>query len=333
MTASLVLPVGAAFFASCFVNLVARHLAFRFGIVSNPNPIVPRHVKPVAYLGGVGVLVGFLAAWTVAPAVHIQLPPLPRYLVIPAVLFCLLGLYDDLRPLRPASKLIGQVLLAALAVALGLTPRLTGMPPLDGAVTILWIVTCVNAANLTDVCDGLLAGVGTAAFFAWALLAPGNDLALLAAVAMGATLGVLPFNVPRASMFLGDAGSHVIGFLIAALAILTSAHEPAWVPVQLVLLALVPLFELLFVTGVRLAKSLPWWQGSPDHFSLRLQRAGWSEWTIDIFSWCVMFTAVAAGILLPRLSSSARWGILAALLFSGISVTRYLLRWEVRRSG
>lgn len=330
MLDGLTLALGLSFAGGFLGSALARACAWRYGIVSQPNAIVPQHTVPVAYLGGLGVLLGLGASWFATLLTDAFDPP-NSSIVIPAVLFFGLGMFDDLRPLTPLRKLLAQLAIAVVAVHLGILLPLTGFAMIDNAMTMLWIIACVNAFNITDVCDGLVAGIAASIFLATMLLAP--DRQATAAIGLGACLGLLPYNVPRASMFLGDAGSHLIGFLIAALALSVSSgvDSPAVHVMQMILLVLVPLFELTFVTIVRFGKGLPWWEGSSDHFALRLQQARWSRWRVDAVSWGISGAASITALLLPSGSSMGQFVIATVVLLSAAGVVRYLLRHEVRR--
>lgn len=283
----MILIFCAAAVASVAGTWFARTLALKCGFVSRPNPIVPQHTRPVAYLGGLGVAIGL--AMSVA---HV-----PSSLWPPALLFLILGIVDDLRPFRPLHKFLLQCVIAALAVLLGF--------PILG---FLWILTLVNAVNLTDVCDGLVASICVPLFLGLALLNPG--LAAIAVAVAGASLGFLVFNKPPATIFLGDAGSHLLGFLAAALSPLSLRLAPS-----ALLIAGVFLFELVFLIIVRTRKGLQWWKGSPDHFALRLQAHGWSKAR-------TVLAAVAAEVLLAAMALVARGMTLVAqlaiLVFAGM---------------
>jgi UDP-GlcNAc:undecaprenyl-phosphate GlcNAc-1-phosphate transferase len=320
------LAVLVAMIAGLGGSFTVRAFARRFGIVNHPNPIVPQHTVATPYLGGVGVLVGIAAGISVVVSTGNAWPG--TTFVTPAVLYCALGVYDDVRPLNPLPKLAAQIAVAAVAVALGLRLSLSGHDSLDAALALVWIVACVNAFNVTDVCDGLVAGLAAIFFLGWMLMGPSGTV--FAAAALGACLGFLPFNLPRASMFLGDAGSHLLGFLVAALALSGPSRGFVLMP-QLLLLVFVPLSELVFVTAVRLRKGLPAYRGSPDHFSLRLQQAGWSRWHVDVVAWLVMASAFALGIDFARWSFSGRAAVLCAVGCFGVVTARYLLRHEVER--
>ncbi len=209
----------AAFFSAILATAGVRAFAHRMNIVNAPNAIVPQHTRPVAYLGGVGVVAGAAAGLVTATFLGAE-DSAPTPLVMGTLLFLTLGVYDDVRPLRPARKLVLQ-LVAALGMALlGLRPGVSESPVLDVALASLVLVVGVNAVNLTDVCDGLVAGLAALALACWGVLDP--SLRVIAWSGAGACVGFLFFNRPPASIFLGDAGSHALGFALAGVTLLSA---------------------------------------------------------------------------------------------------------------
>jgi UDP-GlcNAc:undecaprenyl-phosphate GlcNAc-1-phosphate transferase len=248
-------------------------------------------------------------------------------MVVGALLFLAVGFADDLRSLSPSRKLGLQVLCAAVAAALGATLPMSGNHLVDGVVAVIWIVVIVNAVNLTDVCDGLVAGVSVIALLALGAIQP-SLLAPCLAVS-GACLGMLAFNAPPASVFLGDAGSHFLGFVLAALSLEVMREARAATLILPGALVLgVPLFELAFVTFARLRRHEPWWRGSADHFALRLQAAGLSRWQTDAVAWTAAGALAFAGWSAARLSASGRIAVLAFAVAALVASSRLLLQWD-----
>lgn len=310
---------------------LARRLAPGLGLIDRPNPIVPQHTRPVARLGGAGVAAGAAAAlglgWWLGLVTEAE--PLTGPALV-ALLFLLLGLLDDWKRLAPAPKLALQAAAAAASLAAGLAAPITGVPFADAALSVLLLLTVVNAFNLTDVCDGLLAGLAAISLSALAVLAPGQ--APLALAAGGACLGFLAFNRPPASIFLGDAGSQGLGALAGTLALQSIAgSEPdLWVRlVQVALVLAVPLFELVFLTVVRLRKGLQWWRGSPDHFSLRMQAAGTSRWATDLAAWGAAVILALLALALPALPRALQGATIAAVAAAALGCGLWLARHEV----
>ena len=196
----------------------------------------------------------------------------------------LLGFLDDKFELRPRNKFIGQLFIAGLTAVAGI--RITLFVDnlfFSYAITILWIITIANAVNFLDNMNGLCAGLGIVATWCIGLQAMTQVHYLVASIsflACGALLGFLPYNFPRASVFLGDAGSHLTGYLLAVLAILPhfySAQNPhPWAVLSPLLFLGVPLLDLVSVVYIRWRKGQPFYIGDTNHVSHRLVRRGLS---------------------------------------------------------
>ena len=142
----------------------------------------------------------------------------------------------------------------------------------------------INAFNFMDNMNGLCAGLGAIGALWFAIIATGLGqylVALLAFLGAGALLGFLPYNYPKASVFLGDAGSHLVGYLLAVLAILPhfySKKNPSTLAVMTPLIVLaVPLLDMAWVVLLRTKKGKPFWIGDTNHLSHRLVRRGWTK--------------------------------------------------------
>jgi UDP-GlcNAc:undecaprenyl-phosphate/decaprenyl-phosphate GlcNAc-1-phosphate transferase len=207
----------------------------------------------------------------------------------------LVGWLDDKHELRPRAKFAGQVIVAALVAASGV--RVTLFVPsvfFSYAVTILWILTVVNAFNFMDNMNGLCAGLGAIGAWHFAMIAAADSqylVGLIAFLTFGSLLGFLPYNFPRARAFLGDAGSHLVGYLLAVLAILphfyTVRHPRHWaVLIPLLVLAL-PLADLVWVVLLRWRIGQPFYQGDTNHLSHRLVRRGLTRTQAVLAIWAV----------------------------------------------
>jgi len=278
-----------------------RRFCIRTGHVDDPGHR-KIHDRPIALSGGLGALTGFLAP-VVLGLVALQTGWLPPSTVdqlsygfserkwqLLAILggaigMVVLGWIDDRHELKPAAKFGGQLIIT-LAVAFS-GVRITLFVPsvaFSYGITLLWMLTLINALNFLDNMNGLCAGIGAIASGWFAAIAIGHGqylVALLALAIGGALLGFLPYNFPRATMFLGDAGSHLTGFLLAVLAILPhfySATSPNRLAVVSPLLILgVPLVDLAWVVLIRWRMGKPFWIGDTNHLSHRLNRRGLSR--------------------------------------------------------
>jgi len=215
-----------------------------------------------------------------------------------------LGLIDDKHELRPGLKFAGQTLIASLVAIAGV--RITLFVPnliFSHLITILWILIVTNALNFMDNMNGLCAGLGAIGSWYFGLVAAAQGhylVAMLAFLTCGALLGFLPYNFPRASVFLGDSGSHLVGYLLAVLGILPhfySAQNPRVLAVlsPLVILA-VPLLDLAWVVVLRWRLKKPFYLADTNHLSHRLVRRGLSPTLTVLLIWLV--AAVVGGLVL-----------------------------------
>ena len=320
MASTLVFPFAAA--CAVLATMGARALAWRYDVVARPGPIVPQHTQPVPLLGGLGVAAGVAASLIVLGGRGVSAP-----LLVGAFGFLAVGLLDDLRPLTAARKLLAQVAVASAAIAVGLASPLSGSEPVGNLLSLLWIVVAVNAVNVTDVCDGLTVGLALVSLLGLAALAE-PALVPLCLASAGACLGFLVFNVPQASIFLGETGTALLGFLLAGVTIESvrpsSSHDLA----SAVLVVGVFLFELVFVVAVRLRRGKPWWLASADHFALRLQTAGLSRWHTDAVAWFVALALALGAIAVQHVPGPLTLVIVGSVAaFFGVAWC-LLLRWE-----
>jgi len=223
-------------------------------------------------------------------------------LALGAVAITLLGWLDDRHELKALPKFLGQ-LVVAVAVAAA-CKRITLFVPsaaFSYAITILWVLTVINAFNFMDNMNGLCAGVGALGALLFALIAAGNGeylVALTGFLMAGALAGFLPWNFPQARAFLGDAGSHLVGYLLAVMAILPHFYtklnpRPLAVLSPLLVLA-VPLLDLAQVSIYRTLQRRPFWLGDTNHLSHRLTRAGLSRTNAVLVLW---LAAAAIGLM------------------------------------
>jgi UDP-GlcNAc:undecaprenyl-phosphate GlcNAc-1-phosphate transferase len=280
------------------------------------------HTNPIPLAGGMAVMTGLLITLAAGLAAAFAASPpsgaalfeygfrarAPQLLSLTAGAFgmLLIGLLDDKIELKPPVKFGGQLIVALVVAAAGM--RVTLFVPslaFSYGITALWILTVVNAFNFMDNMNGLCAGLGVIGA-AWLGLIAGSrgqyDVAAIAFLATGALLGFLPFNFPRATAFLGDAGSHLTGYLLAVLGILphyyTRKHpHPLAVLTPLLVLA-IPLGDLLWVVLLRWKSGRPFYIGDTNHFSHRLVRRGFTPVRAVVLIWLLAAAGGALAFLL-----------------------------------
>jgi UDP-GlcNAc:undecaprenyl-phosphate GlcNAc-1-phosphate transferase len=247
------------------------------------------HRQTTPMVGGIGIFVGLMTGFWVAIAAGAA--PASRELVAilgGCTILFVAGLLDDLFSLGPIPKLAAQLAAAGLVIASGLTiSGLISNDFLAGTVALLWLVGMTNAFNLLDNMDGLaatLAGIAALFFAIDAVTVHDNKAVLALSLALAcACAGFLPFNLhPKrsAAVFMGDSGSQMLGFALAALG-LTASWKVAGTTVATLLLPVlvlaVPILDTTLVTVVRLLDGRPVYQGGRDHTSHRLVYHGLSE--------------------------------------------------------
>ena len=244
------------------------------------------HATPL--FGGVGIFAGFAAGVLLAIAVD-AVEPTSELLGILAgcLLLFVAGLVDDVFSLGPLLKLVTQFAAAGIVLASGLSVEIVDSNVLATLIGLVWLVGITNAFNLLDNMDGLaatLAAIACAYYALDAVTEHESRVVLVLALSLGfALVGFLPFNLRRgrsAAVFMGDSGSQVLGFALAALA-LSSSWKVAGTTLATTVLPLlvlaIPILDTTLVTIVRLVERRPVTQGGRDHSSHRLVYYGLSE--------------------------------------------------------
>jgi UDP-GlcNAc:undecaprenyl-phosphate GlcNAc-1-phosphate transferase len=332
-------PFFASLAAAWLVMPLCRRLALRLDIVDRPGG-KKIHGAPTPMLGGVGVALAYLAgvwaggSWD-SGTVRI---------LIGGALVVLLGVCDDRDPhaegLRWWLRLLLEGCLAVFVVAGGVRTTFLGSPWLDIPLTVFWIVGLTNAFNLLDNMNGLSAGVAAIAGVTFALLAaryaelgPEQMPAATAAAALaGACAGFLPSNF-RGRIFMGDAGSLLLGFTLACLAVQGSWRSPT-VPTSVIIPLLVlayPIFDTTLVVILRIRRGQSPVVGGKDHSSHRLVRLGLGRvetvLLIYLFAACHAMTALLVSSVTFRLSLLALAGSVGVLFIFGM-ILRKIPAWD-----
>jgi UDP-GlcNAc:undecaprenyl-phosphate GlcNAc-1-phosphate transferase len=275
------------------------------------------------------------------PGARAHIPLLLTFLAA-TFLIHLLGLLDDRKAMAPWPKLLAQIAIAAALVIAGefvdpLRPGafrvLTSLGFVPSSIlSILWIVALTNAFNFLDNMDGLSAGVAFLCALTFLIAAIFNGQLFVAAVLlvfMGAVLGFLCFNFPPASIFMGDGGSMVLGFILSVLTIRTTYYETGrpWYAVLMPLFVMaVPLYDLVIVSVLRIMKGRSPMTGDTNHFSHRLTRHGFSKRGAVLVIYAVTLATGITAPLLARLQDAPSALLLAAQLLAMLVVIGVLER-------
>jgi UDP-GlcNAc:undecaprenyl-phosphate/decaprenyl-phosphate GlcNAc-1-phosphate transferase len=308
---------GAVAFVVCVLLLpIVLRLANKWQLHDLPGELKP-HLMPTPRLGGVAIGGALVAGISIGGA-GLFSPAL--YIFLALLLVWLTGLFDDLRGLGPATRLVVQCLAGLLVSQTEWRLAITGNALLDVCLTCLFVVLFINAFNFFDGADGLAAGVVAIACFGYSLLYSMRAPSVGAAVSwslLGACLGFLLFNFPPARIFMGDSGSTVLGFLLAFLGLdFYRAHYAIGTRLLLpVIFAGLPLLDLFLAVFRRIRKRTSPFMGDRQHLYDLLQEQGWSARPIAVGSYLATAGLVLLGWLCTYLNPSV--ALLATVLAFG----------------
>lgn len=313
-----------------------RRLAVKFKILDLPNRR-KIHKRATPLLGGVAIYLGLLSGFLFSlKNLYFFMP-----ILISVTIIMIIGLIDDIRGLSAQIRLFYQLIIALTISLLGV--RVSFLPhSLWGdiseiIITLIWIVGVTNAYNYLDGMDGLAVGSGVVNLLCFSVIlyhTKQYSLAILTIILMGACLGFLPYNFKRAKIFLGDAGSTLLGFTLASIAVIGNWAEDNIVKISIPVLILgVPIFDMIFTTIMRTKKLkiktlLEWLQyGGKDHFHHYLVDLGLQPLGAVVFIYFITLSLGISAIMLSNdraieafltlLQASIIFGVIAVLMVVG----------------
>ena len=342
-----------SFACSLAATWLCKRIAIKFGIVDRPDDLVKTHKEPVAYLGGIGMLVGLSGGiLTGILCLHNRtglFSPTVEWLLgilIGGAIACFVGLTDDIFNIRPGQKILGQVVAAVVLLAVGIMPNLYQTTsalnlPIPGSIetvleiliVIFFVLGATNSLNLLDGLDGLCAGVTAIITIAMLLLSihlatweasesadPVRIIVCLGLV--GGVLGFLPFNRHPAKIFMGDAGSMLLGFTVAALMILFGKEIPRWWMASVVVFGL-PILDTAVALARRLLNHRPLFVSDRGHiYDQMIDRGIPLKRTVAI---CYLLAAVYAVIGVVMSQIKTRY---AAIVYFFVFIGSAFVVWK-----
>ena len=291
---------------------VMRKIAISNKIYDLPNAAHKTHKEPVPYLGGVAIIIG-VTAISYAAAIYKNFNK-QDYLLLtsvlaPAIILGLIGLWDDLKNLRPGPRLaiqtIAGIFTAYILISQDTVGNPTGSQTLDAIITIIWIVGICNSINFFDNVDGGAAGTVAISSLGLFYLTFQNHqffIAALSSVTAGATIGFLLWNKSPARIYMGDAGALFLGVLIATLTIrLQPDTDALWKSLAIpILLLAVPILDTTTVVISRIRRGVSPLQGGHDHLSHRLMNKGIPRKRAVVLLWLTSSFFLVASILVSK---------------------------------
>lgn len=324
---------------------LVRWIAVKKGWIAVPST-ERWHQKPTARSGGIAIyasiaipllittkfsdlLINFVEA---SDPFHLKSVDAVIWIGMTFVFF--LGLIDDFQRLKPQTKLLGQIIVASFVAFLGFRLRWFESLTIDTMVTIIWIVGITNAFNLIDNMDGLCAGIGLIAAISFAILFGLNrpESFQICVLLSGALSAFLIYNFKPASIFMGDCGSMVIGFVMA----MTGLHYSETIPTPSffakavpVIILIVPILDTTLVSIIRILSGRKASTGGKDHTSHRLVLVGLSEIGSVSFLYMVGIISGVAGVFVSMSDSLTSPAVMIPLGLSLMLMGIYLAQIRV----
>ena len=308
-----------------FIALL-RRIALKYNLLT---------FKGTPLIGGVGIGLSFLVAYQI-----ISLPstnPLQQTagIIISSFIMLILGIIDDLRELSIPAKFFVQIIAASLLVISGVRTHIVYIG--DAAniiITFIWVIGITNAFNLLDIMDGLAAGIAVIVIFslsAIAFLNGDNNTLALALALLGGLFAFLRYNLPPAKVYLGNSGSHFLGFFISAVALVVSyaSLENKIALMSPLLILGFPIFDTAFLILMRLLKRRLPFKKSNDHMALRFLALGYSKRKVLLIMMGLGLFFSACGVAISRASALSGVFIITAVIFAGLSLVKKMSKIEV----
>jgi UDP-GlcNAc:undecaprenyl-phosphate/decaprenyl-phosphate GlcNAc-1-phosphate transferase len=330
-----------AFLVALAITPIVAAVSRRLGFLDRPDEVRKLHKHPVPRVGGISIVLSYVSAFLLLSAVSMAgfIPPyfphlaLAKELLPAAVTLFLTGLFDDIVGLKPWQKLGGQILAASLAYSAGI--RILSIADHSSEwwslpLTVLWLVGCTNAFNLIDGIDGLAAGVGflsTLTVVLAALMQNNVALAVATIPLSGALLGFLRYNFNPASIFLGDCGSLLIGFLLGCYGVVWTQKCATVLGMLAPVMALaLPVTDVALAVIRRFLREQPLFSGDRGHIHHKLLAMGFKPKGVALILYGVC--AIAATLSLVQASIYKSFGgpivlLFCLLVWSGVAHLRY----------
>lgn len=294
---------------------IAKKIAFKVKAIDIPKDNRRVHKKPTPLLGGIAIYVGFIFVNFLkkGPVTHSDIG-----IMAGATIILVGGILDDIYDIKPWQKLLFQVAGALCLIISGVTIELLTNPFSDAVpylnigvlfipLTIMWIVGVTNAINLIDGLDGLAAGVAlisSLTILIITIMKGRMEAAYLTAILGGAILGFLPYNFNPASIFMGDTGAQLLGFLLAAISIEGAIKSATAFAIAAPILALgLPIFDTMFAMIRRKVNGKPIMQGDRGHLHHRLLDMGLNQRQAVVIMYLI--SAVLGGIAIVAMQVSS----------------------------
>ncbi len=256
-------------------------------------------------------------------------------IIISSLIMLVFGVVDDWKELSITTKFLTQIIATSLLIFYGIKTQIIFFSNfLNIIVTFIWIIGITNAFNHLDVMDGLAGGTALMVGFAFwtiSILTGQMQTAVLSLILSGVVLGFLIYNFPPAKVYMGNCGSHFLGFVLAAIALLIS-YAPLERKIALlspILILGLPIFDTAFLILIRIAKGKSAFKKSEDHLALRFLKIGHSKNKALLFMLSLALLFSVCGILLTQVSNALGLAIVVFVLSVNLVLTTKMSRVKV----
>jgi UDP-GlcNAc:undecaprenyl-phosphate GlcNAc-1-phosphate transferase len=301
-----------------------KKLAHKLGAIDVPKDERRIHNKPIPRMGGLAIFVSFLV-WSI---VFSSFDEHVIGIIAGGAIIVIMGIMDDIKPLRPWQKLSFQIAASIVLIAFDISVKSVTVPFFTRGgsintgwfgipITMLWVIGITNAFNLIDGLDGLSCGLGLISaltLFGVALISQRYTAVLLTAILAGACMGFLPFNFNPASIFMGDTGAQFLGFALGAISIQGAIKSAAAVAAAVPILALgLPIYDTLFAMVRRKINNRPIMEADRGHLHHRLLDLGMTQRQVVSIMYIISGILGMASILAMQLSNKKSYTLLVVV--------------------
>lgn len=298
---------------------LVKKLAVKLGIIDIPKDARRVHNKPIPLIGGLAIYISF-TVMLIGTGIFAKEK---LALLIGGTIILIGGLLDDKYDLRPVQKLIFQISGALVLIFMGVEINLLTNPFtkyisflnlekwLSIPVTLIWIVGVTNAFNLIDGLDGLSSGlalISSVSMLIVSMITGRDESVLLNSILSGAILGFLPYNFNPASIFLGDTGAQLLGFLLSSIAVIGAVKSATAITLAVPIIVLgVPIYDTAFAIIRRKINGKPIMQADKGHIHHRLLAMGFSQKKVVIIMYIISGSLGLISILASTMSSKVSY--------------------------
>ena len=326
MSANYLLIALMSFLLSILFISLLRKIVTKYNILK---------LKETPLIGGISMGISFIMVSLVIFFIRGDIPLEIIGIIFSSTLMLIFGIIDDWRELSVLAKFLTQIIAATLLIIFGIRTQIIYIGSfLNLIITYIWVLAITNAFNHLDILDGLAAGIAILvglSFFAIGLLNHQSVIIILSLALTSATFGFFIFNFPPARIYMGNCGSHFLGFVLSAIALAIS-YAPLEKNIALyspLLILGLPIFDTAFLILIRTIKNKLPFNKSNDHLALRLLNLGFSKektlWVMLV--WGLFFSF--SGVLVSQVNNFWGKSIIIIALVVCLAVTQKASRISV----